>query len=137
MTCSERRSLELWGSCFQDAARPPLILTVRAESTGPGALKLTCSTMGGNVAATLEWPSDAPTSGLANAIAAAVESSGFECPIKPLRAWNLRLLSQDGAQLAPMSTLAEQLGLEATTSASSGPPPSPETAVDCQGLVSE
>ena len=81
-------------------------------------MELTCRTMGGNVAATLQWPSDAPVENLAQAIVEAVESSDFDCPIKPLRAWNLRLIGQDGAQftVAPKSpSLAQQLGLEPNT----------------------
>ena len=95
----------------EDAVRP-LVLTVSAKSAGEGALSLTLSTMGGNVAATVEWPSDAPVSGLAEAIVSAVEFSDFDCPIKPLRPWNLRLIGQEGAEVAlgPDSpTLAERL----------------------------
>ena len=95
----------------------PLVLTVWAENLGPD-MELTCTTIGGNVAATLQRPSDAPVENLAQAIGAAVESSGFDCPIKPLRAWNLRLIGQDGTQLtiAPGSpSLAQQLGLEPNT----------------------
>ena len=90
----------------------PLVLTVRAKSAGVGALSLTLSKMGGNVTATVEWPSDAPVSGLADAIDAAVEASGFDCPIKPLRPWNLRLIGQEGAEVAlgpDSTTLAERL----------------------------
>ena len=99
----------------EDAARP-LVLTVWAENLGPD-MEFTCTTIGGNVAATLQWPSDAPIENLAQAIVVAV-SSDFDCPIKPLRAWNLRLIGQDGTQLtiAPGSpSLAQQLGLEPNT----------------------
>ena len=96
----------------EDAVRP-LVLTVWAENLGTD-MELTCTTIGGNIAATLQWSSDAPVENLAQAIVAAV-SSDFDCPIKPLRAWNLRLIGQDGTQIiiAPESpSLAQQLGLE-------------------------
>ena len=95
----------------------PLVLTVWAGNFGPD-MELTCTTIGGNIAATLEWPSDAPVENLPLAIVTAVESSDFDCPIKPLQAWNLRLIGQDGTQLAiaPGSpSLAQQLGLEPNT----------------------
>ena len=52
------------------------------------------------------------------AIVAAVESSGFDSPLKPLGVWHLRLLGPDGMKLAlgPGSpTLEEQFGLWPTT----------------------
>ena len=101
-----------------------IILTVRAKSIGPDQLELTCTTMGGNIAAAVEWPIDAPSTGLPQAIVAAVESSGFDCPLKPLGVWHLCLIGQDGAKLALAQgspSLAEQLGLELTSApASSG-----------------
>ena len=48
--------------------------------------------MGGSVAATLEWPNDAPVTGLAEAIVAAVTRSGFTGLKEPFGVWNLRLL---------------------------------------------
>ena len=107
--------LSRWPS-VEDAVRP-LVLTIWAENLGPDTMALCCTTIGGNVAATLQWPSDAPVENLAHAIVEAV-SSDFDCPIKPLRAWNLRLIGQDGTQLAlaPESpSLAQQLGLEPNT----------------------
>ena len=101
----------------EDAVRP-LVLTVWARNVGPNTMELTFTTIGGNVAATLQWPSDAPIENLAQAIIAAVEGSCFDCPIKPLRAWNLRLIWQDGTHIniAPESpSLAQQLGLEPHT----------------------
>ena len=85
-------------------------------------MELTCTTMGGNVAAALEWPSDAPTSGLLQAIVAAVESSGFDCPLKPLGVWHLRFIGRDGTKLALAQgspTLSEQLALEPTSASTS------------------
>ena len=107
--------LSRWPS-GEDAVRP-LVLTIWAENLGPDTMALTCTTIGGNVAATLQWPSDAPVENLGKAIVEAV-SSDFDCPIKPLRAWNLRLIGQDGTQLAmaPESpSLAQQLRLEPNT----------------------
>ena len=101
----------------EDAVRP-LVLTVWARNVGPNTMELTCTTIGGNIAATLQWPSDAPVENLAQALLEAVESCDFDCPIKPLRAWNLRLIGQHGTQLniAPESpSLAQQLGLEPNT----------------------
>ena len=96
----------------------PLVLTIWAENLGPDTMALTCTTIGGNVAATLQWPSDAPVKNLAQAIVEAVESSDFDCPIKPLRAWNLRLIGPDGTQLTLATespSLALQLRLEPIT----------------------
>ena len=95
----------------------PLVLTVWADKLGPD-MELTCTTIGGNVAATLEWPIDAPVQNLAHSVIEAVASSSFDCSIKPLGAWNLRLIGQDGTQItiAPDSpSLALQLGLEPDT----------------------
>ena len=114
VTATECWVVSHWPS-GEDAVRS-LVLTVWAKNTGPD-MELTCTTIGGNVAATLQWRSDAPVENLAQAIVAAV-SSDFDCPIKPLRAWNLRPIGQDGTQLAiaPGSpSLAQQLGLEPDT----------------------
>ena len=102
----------------------PRVLTVRAQRAGPGTLELTCSALSGNVAAALEWPDDAPVAGLAEAVVAAVTSSGFTGLKEPLAVWNLRLLKPDGTLLdlgsdesdsdvesSPLPLL-EQLGLE-------------------------
>ena len=96
----------------------PLVLTVGAKSMGPDTMELTCTTIGGNVAATLQWRRDTPVENLAQAIVEAVESSDFDCPIKPLGAWNLRLIGPDGTQLTLATespSLAQQLGLEPDT----------------------
>ena len=96
----------------------PLVLTIWADNMCPDTMALTCTTIGGTVAATLQWPRDAPVENLGQAILEEVESSDFDYPIKPLQAWNLRLIGQDGTQLniAPESpSLAQQLGLEPRT----------------------
>ena len=115
VTATECWVVSRWPS-GEDAVRP-FVLTIGAKSMGPDTMQLTCTTIGGNVAATLQWPSDAPVENLAQAIVAAV-SSDFNCPIKPLRAWNLRLIGQDGTQItiAPETpSLAQQLGLDLNT----------------------
>ena len=103
----------------------PLVLTVWARNVGPNIMELTCRTIGGNVAATLQWPSDAPVENLAQAIVEAVASSGFDCSIKPLRLWNVRLSKpgQHGTLLVldtESPSLAQQLGLTVSVS-SEGP----------------
>ena len=100
----------------------PLVLTVWARNVGPNTLELTCRTIGGNVAAALQWPSDAPIENLPQAILEAVESSGFDCSIKPLQVWNLRLCKPGQHEMlaldAESPSLAQQLGL---TPSSEGP----------------
>ena len=66
---------------------------------GPDQLELTCSTAGGNVAATLCWSCRDAITDLPAAIVAAVESSNFDCPLKPLRVHNLRLVMPDATRL--------------------------------------
>ena len=119
--CAAATATECWVASRwpsgEDAVRP-LVLTVWARNVCPNTMELTCTTIGGNIAATLQWSSDAPVENLAQAIVAAVESSGFDCSIKPLRVWNLRLVGQDGTQItiAPETpSLAQQLGLDLNT----------------------
>ena len=78
----------------------PRVLTVSAERSSPGNSELTCCTIGGSVAATLQWPDDDPVFGLAEAIVAAMKSSGFTGLREPLWVWNLRLLKPDAIPLA-------------------------------------
>ena len=93
----------------------PLVLTVWARNVGPNTMEVTCTTIGGNVAATLQWPSDSPIENLLQATFEAVESSGFDCSIKPLRVWNLRLCKPGQHEMlaldAESPSLAQQLGL--------------------------
>ena len=90
----------------------PRVLTLRAQRASPGTLEITCSTMAGNVAATLQWPDESPVTGLAQAVIAAVRSS--HTLQEPLWVWNLRLLKADGTVALGNSSalLPEQLGLE-------------------------
>ena len=93
----------------------PRVLTVRANRASPGNIELTCSTIAGNVAATLQWPDDDPVDDLAEAIVAAVKSSGFTGLKEPLGVWNVRLLKPDANPLAPNEyspSLLAQFGLE-------------------------
>ena len=83
----------------------------------PCSLELACSTMAGNIVATLEWQDDAPATALAEAIVVAVRSSVEFSALNrptPLGAWNLRLLKPDGSRLAlsvEAPSLPEQFGL--------------------------
>lgn len=97
---------------FEDAKRPR-ILTVRAALSSPTTVELTCTTMGGDVAARLVWQNEEPASNLAPAVVEAVKRSGFS-GFKALGVWNLRLLKPDGGQLnfeADAPSLAAQFGL--------------------------
>ena len=100
-----------------------LVLTVRAKSSGQGTIEMTCTTMGGNTAATLEWPSNDPPSSLAQAVVGAVESSGFDCKIKPLWPCHLSLITQDGAKLDLGREFHTQLGLEPASAVASSEAP--------------
>ena len=87
------------------------MLTVTAAEADED-LELTFRTISGNVAATLQWPRDAKNRRLKEAVVASVESSGFDCPLKPLRVSNLRLVKEDATvlRLGPRDPLvAEQL----------------------------
>ena len=95
-------------------------------------MELTCHTIAGNVAATLQWPDDAPVNKLAEAIMAEVRSSGFTGLKEPFSLFNLRLLKPDGGRVllgASSPSLPGQLGLEpspaAPQSSSSTAPPVP------------
>ena len=102
----------------------PRILTLRAEGSA-GHLELTCSTMGGTVAATLRWPDNAPVTNLAPAIIAAVRSSGFTGLKEPLAVWNLRVLKPDGTSLdlgADAPLLPQQFGIAKNVSLDTATP---------------
>ena len=94
----------------QDWAKP-LLLQLAAEGSGP-EVTLTFRTLGGNVAASINWNCADPVAGLPEAVLAGVRSFGFECPFEPIRVSNLRLLTPDGAlvNVGPdAAPLAEQL----------------------------
>ena len=89
----------------------PFVLTVTAVAVDED-LELTFRTISGDVAATLRWPRDAKNRRLKEAIVASVECSDFDCPLKPLRVLNLRLVKEDATvlRLGPEDPLvAEQL----------------------------
>ena len=89
----------------------PFLLQSTTESTD-SERTLTFRTLGGNVAASLQWNgADTPTS-LPEAVLSEIRSSGFECPFEPVRVSNLRLIKSDGALLdvgPDAAPLAEQL----------------------------
>lgn len=93
----------------------PRILTVSAQMLSE-ELQLTCTTVAGNIAATMTWPLDALAAELPAKVVKAVRDSGFQGLREPLGPWNLRLLKPggDGTRLlvtrsAP--TVAQQFGL--------------------------
>ena len=89
----------------------PFLLQVLAEGNDP-QLTLTFRTLGGNIAASINWTcADSPV-GLPEAVLSGIRSYGFTCPVEPLRAINLRLLKPDGALVdvgADAAAVAEQL----------------------------
>ena len=89
----------------------PFLLQITAEGSDP-ELILIFRTLAGNVAASINWTCAAPLAGLPKAVLYGMRSSGFECPVKPLRLSNLRLLKPRGGLLdvSPgAAPLAEQL----------------------------
>ena len=84
-------------ACCQEWTKP-FVLQMSAEGAGPERT-LTFRTMGGNVAASIQWNcADAPA-GVLKAVLSEIRSSGFECPFEPLRVSNLRLVKPDGELL--------------------------------------
>ena len=97
--------------CLPQDWTKPFILQVSAEGSGP-EVTLTFRTLGGNVAASINWNCADPPAGLPKAVLSEIRGSGFECPFEPLRVSNLRLLKPDGAlvDVSPdAAALAEQL----------------------------
>ena len=89
----------------------PFILQVSPDSSGP-EVTLTFRTLGGNVAASINWNCADPPAGLPAAVLTGIRGSGFECPLEALRVGNLRLLKPDGTlvDVSPdAAPLAEQL----------------------------
>lgn len=74
--------------------------------------ELTFRTMAGNLAAELSWASERSVQEMPMAVLEAIRRSGFEAPLKPLRASNLKFVLPNGAVLntAPEAALLlEQL----------------------------
>ena len=97
-------------ACGQEWTKP-FLLQITAEGGDP-ELVLIFRTLGGNVAASINWNCTVPPSGLPEAVLDGIRSSGFECPFEPLRLSNLRLLKPGGAPLdmsPDAAPLAEQL----------------------------
>ena len=96
--------------CLPQDWTKPFILQISAEGSGP-EVTLTFRTLGGNIAASIIWNCADPTEGLPEAVLIGVDSSGFECPFRPFRVSNLRLLKPDGTlvDVSPdAAPLAEQ-----------------------------
>lgn len=70
-----------------------------------GSFTLTFRTAAGNVAAALTWPRGQSAQGLPEAI---MQSRSFAPPSKHLRAWNLKIVMQEGA-LVDVGTIAAPL----------------------------
>ena len=88
----------------------PFLLQMTAEGADP-QVTLTFRTIGGNVAASINWNCAETPSGLPEALLYDIRSSGFECPFQPVRVSNLRLLKPDGTLLdvgPDAAPLAEQ-----------------------------
>ena len=89
----------------------PFLLQISAEGSDPD-LVLIFRTLAGTVAASINWNCAEPLARLPEAVLDGIRSSGFECPFKPLRLSNLRLLKPDGAlvDVSPdAAPLAKQL----------------------------
>lgn len=89
-----QEAAELLRSHAEDWTRP-VVFQVETELREP-EMELQLRTVGGNVAAVLQWPCAEPVKKLPEAILGALETAGFDSPIKPLRARNLRLLAKSG-----------------------------------------
>ena len=89
----------------------PFLLQVSDEGRDP-ELTLIFRTLGGNVAASINWNCEDHPASLPEAVLSAIVSSGFACPFKPLRVSNLRLLKPNGTLVdvsLEAAPLAEQL----------------------------
>lgn len=101
---------------LQDAAQIKRVLTVAAARVSEDTLRLTCTTIVGNVAAVVLWNDAAPVHELPAAIIGEVRKAGFTGLKEPLGAWNLTLL-KPGSDPTPVAVdhdsppLAKQYGL--------------------------
>ena len=76
----------------------PFLLQMSADGAD-AERTLTFRTLGANVAASIKWScADTPKS-LPEAVLSEMRSARFECPFKPVRVSNLRLIKPDGALL--------------------------------------
>lgn len=105
---------------LKDAVELKRVLTVRAKVVEPTSLELTCTTLVGNVAATLCWPEDAPAVDLPKSIVAEIRKSRFTGLKEPLGPWNL-VLVKPGPDASPLAvdrdspSLKVQFGLVQST----------------------
>ena len=97
------------GACGQEWTKP-FVLQMSAEGADPEGF-LSFRTLGGNVAASIQWNCAETPTGLPEVVLCEIISSGFECPFEPVRVSNLRFLKPDGTLLdvSPVAApLAEQ-----------------------------
>lgn len=99
-----------------EAALRRRVLTVKGTRTSSETLELSCTTLAGNVAATVRWLDTAPLSSLPQAVIDAIKASGFKGLQEPVELCNLSLLKPGaGGQLLDCSdaapSLCQQLGL--------------------------
>lgn len=71
--------------------------------------QLMLRTMGGTLAAVLDWSADRPAHELRDAAFEAMKTSGFQLPCKRLRAHNLSIVRPNGEVLDVHGNIAEQL----------------------------
>lgn len=93
------------------------VLTVKGSWASPDLLELNCTTLAGNVAATLMWPDSTPMSKLPQTVIDAVKASGFQGLQEPLEVYNLSLLKPGRRGVAlncqvKSHSLSKQLGLQ-------------------------
>ena len=84
-------------ACCQEWTKP-FLLQMSAEGAGPERT-LTFRTIGGNVAASIQWNCADTPAGVLEAVLTEMRISGLECPFEPMRVSNLRLLKPDGTLL--------------------------------------
>lgn len=92
------------------------VLTVQGKWSQPDTLALSCTTLAGNVATTLEWPDAKPMSDMPSALIDAIRASGFQGLQEPLEPCTLSLLKPGGLGQsldcqADAPSLSQQLGL--------------------------
>lgn len=111
---AEDKAPELFRGAKRQACMQIRVLTVRAVCSQDQMLELTCTTVGGRVAARLRWRADAPAWKLPSAVIDEVYRTGFDGLGRPLLCDNLRLLKADATKVAvdrQAPSLAHQFGL--------------------------